>query len=276
MYNETELFKTLEELHGDILYKNAEIYASSDWRKFRDLDKYPVQRQLGELECVFDLDNVSEYHMIMIPQWLNDGGFKFNAWKSSETGMHIHFMTQIRGKENKKALVKLLAKKLEDKFGVKNDLGPMGHNVIRMEYGVHPTKKTQKTLLFNNCGTLFPINEIDDAVLAQIEMDRPAVQANSGERGGKIPSCIKYILSHKFADGRERLTFTLISWFKGSGRTDTETHALVFDWCKKQNYNINSRLLWSKVKSCTPRVGCRYRHDLLQELGVDMEHCKWE
>jgi hypothetical protein len=272
------LTDTIEE---DIEYKNSTIYESSDWRKFGALSvSQPVQRKLTAGECVFDLDGVTTMHKIMIPNYLKEIGMKFIAWESGPTGMHIHWWSDIVGKKAKKTLTKHMSAKIEEMFGVKNDMGPMGHEVIRAEYSIHPTKGYQKKLLMVNLSPLFFLNDINPS-LRQKVFDSSSTEGSmvgkvAERRDGSMPTCIKYILSHQFADGRERLLFSIVSWYKASGKSEQDTFVLCREWCSRQDYRVNTRMIWAKIKSSSGQVGCMWRHDILEELGVDMEECKWE
>lgn len=275
-----ELLKTLDDIDGLPLFKNSRIYESNDWREFSSLTTdAPVQRKLTAHECVFDLDHVAPIHFETIPQFLTESAFKYIAWKSGPEGMHIHFWTNITGKEAKKKLTELMAQKLEEIFGVKNDLGPMGHGHIRCEFSFHPKKDYQKVFLRANLSTLFPFNDINPNLLQKVlsnDLKSPLKTGKVTAVNGKIPTCMKFILENHFSDGRERLLFSLISWNKASGMTDDENYKSALEWCNKQNYKAGHRALWAKVKSSGGKVGCTYRHSILEEIGCDIGECKWE
>lgn len=277
-----ELDEFLTELNGEpLLFKHSDTYESNLWVT---ADKchtyYPIQRKLGKKECVFDLDHVSKAAMSQIPKWLEAIDFKFQAWQSSDDGMHIHFWTEIEGKEQKKLLVQEMARRLEERFGVKNDLGPMGHGHIRTEYSVHPRKLTTKILITSNLTRLFYINDVSpsikEKVLKMKVSDPSELKSNSGERDGKCPTCMKYILGHRFADGRKRMMFVVASWYKGSGLDDKAAAKKTWEWCQSQGHFTHYSKVWATVNSSNGTVGCRYRHSLLEEIGVDMTKCEWE
>jgi hypothetical protein len=274
-----EWIRKLEMIDSGLpLYKNSKSYESSDWRDYKDLtEPQPVQRKLTLHECVFDLDHVAPIHFESIPEWLKITGLKFIAWKSGHEGIHIHFWTDIHGKYQKKQLVEIMARKIEERFGVKNDLGPMGHQHIRAEYSYHPQKGYQKVLLFDNLNELFPINHIPVELKSQIDaIDTAPVKGKVGMRNGCSPTCIKYILSHQFADGRNRLLFAVVSWFKANGLSDQEVFDKAYEWSKRQGGRLYPRFIWATIRSNNGTVGCTYRHAVLEELGVDMSKCKWE
>lgn len=277
-----ELDEFLTELNGEpLLYKHSATYEGSEWVEAGKCHTYyPIQRKLGARECVFDLDHVSRAAMVQIPKWLDAIDFKYQAWQTSADGMHIHFWTEVEGKERKKVLVEEMSKKFEERFGVKNDLGPMGHGHIRTEGSVHPEKGTTKTLLSSNLRRLFFINDLTPSVREKVFKFEPSdpskLISNAGERDGKCPTCMKYILGHRFADGKKRLMFCVASWYKGSGLDDKAAAKKTWEWCQSQGSFINYSKVWATIHSSNGTVGCRFRHSLLEEIGVDMEHCKWE
>jgi len=271
----------LQELNKEpSLYNDSQVYNHQDWKHLEDCTlKFPIQRKLGKYECVFDLDDVSEWNIQMIPKWLKEIGFKFIAWQSGTYGLHIHFWINIYGKEAKKKAVELMAKNIEEKFGVKNDLGPMGHGHIRAEFSVHPTKGYRKTHILTNLSTLFYINELSHSMrkkVSNLTSYEPLSTHNSVSKDGKVPKCIRYMQSNMFSDGRERIIFSLISFYKASGLDEHEILTKIQNWCNNQNYSISDGQILSKIKSSQGQVGCRFRHTLLEELGHDIGECDWK
>jgi hypothetical protein len=277
----TEVEKFLQDMTGvPSMYNDSNVYEGQNWTTYEFcVHTFPVQRKLTKYECVFDLDDVSEWDIQMIPRWLNEIGFKFIAWQSGPSGLHIHFWTDVNGKEAKKEITRLMAKNIEEKFGIKNDLGPMGHGHIRTEFSVHPIKGYQKTFLMSNISPLFPKNDLSIEMKKKVAdrcVSLPISSSNNAPRDGKTPKCVRYMLSNKFSDGRERIVFSLISWFKGSGLTDDEIFSKIFDWSQNQNYLISVGTIKSKIRSSSGRVGCNFRHQLLEELGHDVAECDWK
>ncbi len=271
--NSAQYFDLIHDIASeDILFKNSPHYQSSDWRPLSDCTTVPVQRTLTSGECVFDFDGVSNLDMKAIPLWLRDAQMKFAAFRSSSTGMHIHFWTNVHGTNRKKALVRRLAAKIEEVFGVKNDLQPMSHGVIRTEYANHPVKGEQKVPLDVNIPYIDPINVIPSHVLVDLGEDDSYTTYSgvTGNPGGLMPKCMRYILSHQFSDGRDRLLFSIVSWFKASGKTDQEIFDIAYEWCKRQDYHVSPSAVMAKIQSSSGQVGCRFRHELLEELGIDI------
>lgn len=280
MKNLIEVEKLLQEITGvPSIYNDSTKYNHQNWTTLEYCQSdFPVQRKLTKFECVFDLDDVSEWNIQTIPRWLKEIGFKFIAWQSGPNGLHIHFWTDLSGKEAKKKITRLMAKNLEDKFGIKNDLGPMGHEHIRTEFSYHPVKGYQKTFIMSNISPLYSKNELSDEMkkkVADKTISLPTTNYNNGIRDGKTPKCIRYILSNKFADGRERLIFTLVSWYKGSGLDDDQILTKIEEWCQSQDYYMSKNNILAKIRSSAGRVGCRYRHELLEELGHNIKDCTW-
>ena len=271
----------LQELNKEpSLYNDSKVYNEQNWKHLPDCTlKFPIQRKLGKYECVFDLDDVSEWNIQMIPKWLKEIGFKFIAWQSGTNGLHIHFWINLANKEAKKATVMLMAKNIETKFGIKNDSAPMGHGHIRTEFSIHPTKGYKKTHIMTNLTPLFYVNELSFKMkkkVANICSYEPQSTNNSMSKDGKTPKCIRYMLSNTFSDGRERIIFSLISWFKASGLDNFDILVKIKEWCEKQNYIISDNVINSKINSSQGRVGCRFRHQLLEDLGHDIGECDWK
>lgn len=258
---------------GTLLFKDSEQYASTSWRPFRYLSvSHPIQRKLTERECVFDFDGVNDTQVEWICKDLQSRGLKFVAWRSSANGLHIHYWTDVRGKMAKKSLVKLMAKKVEDKFNIQNDIGPMMQEMIRSEWSIHPKKGDTMKKIFDNLPKIDPINIVPTELKQRVYSHYDDVSKGNGLVGsvkGKSPSCMRYILSHKFTDGRKRLQFIVMSWFKGSGLSNQEVVDATFEWCKRQGLHVSKGSLLRALASNTGSVGCRYRHELLEELGVD-------
>ena len=281
MNNLQEVNDFLYEMTGvQPTFKNSLQYYSTDWTTLDFCEvEFPVQRRLTKYECVFDLDDVSQWNIHMIPKWLNSTGFKFIAWQSGPSGLHIHFWTNVAGKEEKKLVTQLLAEKIEDKFGIKNDIAPMGHGHIRAEFSFHPIKGYRKTFRLANISPLFPKNDLSPEIMKKVDnISRFTPQSTSFNApiDGKTPKCIRYMTSNQFSDGRERIIFSLISWWKGAGLSDDAIFNKLFDWCNSQNYHIGAGQLKSKIRSSQGRVGCRYRHQLLEDLGHDIGECDWK
>lgn len=279
--------ETLQKVHeflsnigANILYKNSYSYNSPDWREFGHLTvANPVQRKLAPNECVLDFDGIDDMTAQLLPQYLTDKGFRHITWRSSSTGIHVHFFTQFTDKDTKKAIVQMIAKPLEERFGLINDAMPMGHGHIRCEWGFHPEKSEQKKFVTANIGALFYQNHINPNDIPKVRRFG-STSAPSGVRlgqvKGKIPTCMKYILSTKLEDGKKRLLFAVVSWYKATGGTQEEVETLVRDWVALQGAQWNQRQFQATWNSCSATVGCRFRHQILEELGVDMSKCKIE
>jgi hypothetical protein len=257
-----------------VLYKDSMVYNSNKWKPLSEcITSFPVHRKLTVYECILDLDNVAPTHFETIPQYLNETGLKFIAYKSSNSGMHIHFWCDVFGKNEKRMLVEHIASKLEMIFGVKNDILPMGHGFIRAEYSFHPVKNTQKVPIYYNISELEYVNHIDNDLRSRININTCSEQVVS-TTGGDLTTCMKYILSHSFVDGRDRLLFAIISWYKSDGKSAHDTVEIAWNWCKKQpNFVISKSALYAKYNSTSGTVGCKWRHAILNELGVDMSRC---
>ena len=279
--------KTLQEVQAflnnigaSVLYKNSYSYNCPDWREFEDLTvANPVQRKLAPNECVLDFDGIDDMTAQLLPQYLTDKGFRHITWRSSSTGIHVHFFTQYTSKSIKKAIVNMVAEPLERRFGLVNDIMPMGHGHIRCEWGFHPEKGEQKKFVASNIGTLFYENYIDAKDLPKVSSNQATSAQNGALIGtvkGKIPTCMKYILGTKLSDGKKRLFFAVVSWYKATGGSKDEVAALVRSWSEMQGQQWSVKQFNATWNSCAGSVGCKFRHQILEELGLDMSKCKIE
>ena len=271
MINFTQFLHDIAE--ETILYKNSAQYESRDWLPLKMITvANPVQRKLLANECVFDFDNIDEEKANLICAWLKDAQLKFIAFMSSPTGLHVHFFCDIFKQDQKKTLVRIMSRKIEELFNIKNDINPMNQQFIRSELSIHPKKNVTKRQIFCNINQIDYINFIPIELKNQLSESMEYVGASvSGSDKGLAPKCIKFITSNSFADGRMRLIFVLASWYIGSKKSKQETFTLLKTWCKKQNYNVSSSKLWATIACSEGRVGCRYRHELLEDLGFDVK-----
>lgn len=254
------------------LYKNSLQYECKDWREYEKLDVYPpVQRELCRNECVLDFDNVSAIDKQVICDYYKNAGLKFWAWESSESGLHIHFWVDIIGKQAKKKLVAELTRGARETLGIACDIQPMSHGVIRAEHSASPKHGFIKREFMQNLPVLNPINNLSPQMKQLVMTDEEAAKhavGRVGAKNGKAPKCVKYMLSHQFTDGRVRILFALISFWKASKVNDIDILSNATAWCQTQKYYYPKGKLIACIKSSNGRVGCAYRHSLLEELGV--------
>jgi len=123
--------------------------------------------------------------------------------------------------------------------------------------------------------TLDPLNTVPDKLRKQLDI-APMTFGNSNSKliNGKMPKCMRYILSHQFSDGRQRMLFTIVSWYKANGYSDKDNVRFASEWARRQGLNIPTGKIWASVKSTNGSVGCNYRHGLLEEIGVDIGKCE--
>lgn len=262
---------------GKVYYKDSETY-NGLWVEYNFLQvKHPSQRKLTKGECVLDFDNVTDSQCNMIIAWLDALRFKYTAWKSSKTGMHIHYWVDVRGKEPLKHIVKKMADKIEAQFGISVDTQPMNHGFIRCEFSYHPEKGEQKTLIKNTVNIIDPINPVPQRIKESLPENEfiTFTGGKTKEVDGKMPKCIRYILSHQFSDGRQRLLFVLASWYKANNKSHNEIVELCYEWAKRQDYAISRGKISAFVNSTGGKVGCKFRHELLEEIGVDIGKCEY-
>lgn len=256
-----------------ILYKNSALYQSKDWRRLVQLDTYPVQRKLCHNEIVLDYDSCPETMTNVLPRWLDANGLRFEAWSSSRNGLHIHLW--VTDADNKFWIAKDIARKVKQTLGLTCDFGPMQGNIIRTEGSTHPKKKYVKVQVFSNLSRLFFLNDLRPSGGHKVFNSGSTGASKSKPRAGQIPTCIKYILGHKFNDGRKRLMFTVASWYVAQGLDKKTATEKTWKWAKEQG-GISWQEVYASVNSTQGRVGCTTRHQILEEIGVDMSDCKWE
>lgn len=261
------------------VFKDSLTYEGNCWRNAEECSVYPIQRKLTTRECVFDFDNISASKMYEICIWMKESCFKFEAWLSSPTGLHIHFWSDIVTKDRKKILTELMSEKVFEKFGVENDIGPMSHGFIRTEGSRHPRKGYEKILFMSNIGRVFPVNELDGLTKKKVAdmglTSNGKDTSNAGERQGKCRTCMKMILDGTFDDCRKRLMFTVASHYIATGQTKTEAVESTWTWAQRQG-GIGKNEVVASVYSTSGKVGCYTRHNLLEEVGIGIEDCKWE
>ena len=270
------IFGTLTGINNGvpIIVKDAEVYESSNWVPYTQCQtKYPIQRKLLPTECVMDFDKVTDIQVTLITNYLKSTGIKFNAWKSSNTGMHVHFFCNVTNKYEKIELVHIVSSRVEELFGVKNDINPMRQEFIRCEYSYHPKKGTQKLPLYLGINPLFYVNSFPHEIMSIVAKNVPKLDENGRPIIKNLPKslenppkCVRYILSNRFTDGRKRLLFALAGWYKNL-IPDEEILKLLKEWAQKQDMNISDYKIRATIRSTNGTVGCRYRHLLLEELG---------
>ena len=273
------------------LFKDSEHYDSKRWVQRQEcVTERPIQRMLSEHECVLDYDNISLPQQQELLDWFDEIEFKYEAWMSSPTGLHIHFFTPLTGRDKKRSLVEIVGNKIDLKFSykdkndeivytIKHDIYPMHSNFIRAEYSIHPKKGCEKILLRAKIPRLFPFNELTPTVMQKVfEMSStgaPMTISNSGLKGTKCRTCMNHILSNRFHDCRKRLMFTVASHFVAQKLPKSECVHLTWQWAKQQG-GITYSEVYASVMSSSGRVGCNMRHKLLEEVGVDIGDCRWE
>jgi len=254
------------------LYLNSSDYSGKDWKLKEDCSVFS-NRKLCKYEIVVDFDNVSHDQKTQILTWFIKHNFLFVIYTSSETGLHLHFFSKYKNKFHKRKLLELIEQDLK----IPIDSGPVMRGWIRAEDSVHPVKKTIKTLLYTNISKLaylsplFYTNELSYSthkkVLSQSILGDEIILSPETE----TPKSIRYMLSHKFTDGRSRIIFCLMSYWKDKGLDNNKIFENTKEWLRKQNYYIQDHKIWASIYSNKARVRDNYRLNLLNELGVDIK-----
>jgi hypothetical protein len=68
-----------------------------------------------------------------------------------------------------------------------------------------------------------------------------------------------------------RILFALISFWKASKINDIDILKNAEVWCREQSYNHPRNKIIAYIKASNGRVGCNFRHCLLEELGVAVD-----
>jgi hypothetical protein len=252
----------LEELNP--LYLNSKDYQGKDWRPKHEC-RYYVNRKLCLKEIVADYDGIDIDIKQKIINWYKDSGFKFAAYSSSDSGLHIHFFTQLVNKYHKKQFLAYIQKK----SGFKVDDGPIMRGWIRAEDSIHPRKGCKKELIYSNLRPFFYTNELDDSIIQKVisqptqELDISKIKPEKNK-----PRSIKLMENNVFANGRKRIMFCLISWYVSQKKTNDEVYALITEWMSKQpNCYIPNSMIYGSIHSSKGAVRDSYRIKLLKELG---------
>lgn len=247
------------------LYLNSLSYASNDWRQREDLTvSTPVQRQILPNEIVADFDCVVDGYVDERPKitdYFLKHNYKFALFRSSNTGVHVHFFANAKDKYNKFGILKLIEKDL----GVKVDAQVVKRGIIRAENSYHPEKKMEKSLVYSNVSPFSYVNELPVEMLIKASDFKPkrVIRHDSGE----TPKCIKFIQSNSFSDGRQRLMFVLASWYKSQGVKEEDIYAHIKEWAKRQGMKSSRYNIKSVINSADGSMTCTGRHELLEELG---------
>ncbi len=119
---------------------------------------------------------------------------------------------------------------------------------------------------------LFEFNDIPDEWYKEFKkkVDEITVYITTEDENGNLP-CITYFLQEDFkhlADGRQRAMFILASYFKRKGLPDDLAYEKIQAW---NQYHLNSYLKPMQIRACIRSnkglIGCKYRKQLLAELG---------
>lgn len=258
-------------------FLDSTSYFSSSWKTRAECKhEYPIQRRLCNGETVADFDKVKKADKAWIYQWFFERDFRFAFFNSSDNGCHVHFFTKVHGKYRKQGLLKIIEqsinkdRKNQDLEELKIDDGPVMRNWIRSEDSMHPKKGTRKILLWSNISHFFYINELSDTIMEKVQrisLSGPDLSKIPKETG--VPQSIRYMQSNSFADGRNRIMFCLVSWYKSQGFNNDEIYQKIQEWVHRQSScYISPTKIHGCIYSSTGLVRETYRKKLLDELGI--------
>lgn len=261
------------------------------------IDKYDYNhRDQFPDEIILDLDDTKEKnnrarHELHIA--FRDEGISYSIWSTGGDGYHIHVRWKgLEKVSDIRTMKNFLADWLLGDVDVKIDRQLFGKHLVRREYGLYE-KMAPKEQKYKHCvaSSVFnEKNEIPDVVWKRYREHiikyalRRMKPVKKYEKGSKRPKCVDFLLSTDFKllkDGGKRAMFILTSYYRNL--PNEELANLLKHYNK---YNLKEPLLphqiISTIRSCRRHkgrpVGCRYRHELLRDIGAGhiAEQCEHE
>lgn len=259
-----------------VLYLESKDYSGKSW-KVKSECKYFSNRKVMPNELPLDFDDLKDFwgSYAKISKYFINKGYLFWIYQSGISGIHLHFFAyDITNKYQKKELILMIEKDL----GIKIDYAPAYKGWIRAEDSVHPVKKFKKILLFTNVHPVayldkrFYFNRLSVSItkkLSKMSFSEPTIDNIPVEKDK--PRSIKFMQNNTFANGRKRILFCLISWWKSRGLSDAQVFSKSKDWINRQNYFISDLSIKASINSSNGTVRDKYRLELLEELGFSVE-----
>lgn len=238
-------------------------------------------------EIVLDLDAATEEEnfstLKTLSKRLVELGVKHSVFTTGGKGYHIHTFWKgfDRVSENrllKEKLFEWMTKGIDGKF----DKQLLGNHMVRMEGGKyekayprevfkHMVGRERDHFVRNEipaCAWQAYRQEVLEYALKRVKPFKGVTQR------GHMPECMRYILSERFKehkDGGKRAIFVVANWYHAL--PDEELLALLKTF---NSYNLREPLLERELvgqmkrakEHSGRRVGCRYRHELLESIGA--------
>lgn len=282
-----DVYKYLEEHSPDckLAYHPSKrsrwIYTTVSERE--DLDYN--HRSVLQNEVVLDLDAKTKEEnfeaLRKIVARLGALGIKHSVWESGGKGFHVHTFWKRLGTVKEQRLMKdLLSAWLTWRTGAKVDTQLNGNHLVRLEYGYYEkTYPKGDRKLPINAENHFVENEIPEHLWGEYATEvlswalrRLSPEKKKPLRG--VPICLRYIMSQEFKkhrDGTKRALFVIASYHRKL--SDDALFELLTEY---NSYYCSEKLSDRKIKSLIRSVrkhkgrpvGCRYRHELLREVGA--------
>lgn len=282
-------------LHPEGIWMEAQSKKSfSKWflvKSFDDFDNSFNTRQVLPEELVLDIDsddiNRAKEVANLLCERLNDVKFNYSLWKSGGKGYHIHifFPELLEHKTNERiTLKKKLTKWIAGEY-FKKDVctsNCSSKTLIALERAKHRKSGKPKSLI------LFGHNREDKNKIPEDVLINTKQELKSWEKidfipiiDGDTPPCIKFIMGEEFASYKEcrgRALFVLTSFYMRQ-MTNEEVYIKLKGWRDKvlKGYTkITNYKIKATIASNKGAVGCPYRKELLDEIGINKcTNCKY-
>jgi len=263
-------------------------YKTKEYDYYINAYKEPNHREIMPDEVVLDIDashslSIKEKKeettklMKILQEKLSSLAMGYSVWNSGGSGYHFHlFFPKLMKypKYERDELKRMIKKHLGYGYLTGKAHVCMGGGTLIQIEGRWNRKGSRKTHV-KTVGD-FESNELPDAVLKKYLNEKEAMKHRKPVvfHCNDKPSCIKFFEAEDFLatnDGWNRASFILAAFYRDSGKTKEEALDLLGDW---NEYVLNRRIPIKNIKSTVysvykskRRMTCRYRKNLLEELG---------
>lgn len=288
------------------------FYGTDDYLDIIKKYDFVNQRQRMVDELIFDIDIdfgkfitfknekslLAEKIGRIICNRLNKDKINNYYYNSGGDGGHIHaFVDELKEIPNtlyrseiKKMLISyyskgFLVKKKDLPYHVCNTGSCSDNALICLENSLSRKGKLKKLIFYNEYEEPSKINkEVYNKFNENIieKANKPKVLNYLEKQNKTKPPCIIFFEMEDFKaiqDGRKRVAFILISYYKKLGLSDDEIYSKLIDWkhsVLNEYDNIQDFWIKSAISSNKGTVGCRYKKEILTELGISniCKECK--
>lgn len=260
------------------VYLTADSKEAKERLKFED---YPNHYRIPPNEIIIDIDtdNAKDRDDVETEILARvEGNFTYAMYRNPSGKSHFHFLFDELDRytcDERKLLKTIILRDLCHGLIRKGkiDMQLVGKHCVRMPYGeyekIYPLVKFKEP---EHIMKYFQFNELKQSWITEMKtkIAEIIIYITKQEMNGNFP-CINYFLHEDFnkkLDCRKRALFIIASYFKNKGLSNQETFNEIMTW---NNYYLNNHLKPLLVRSCIKSnngsVGCRYRKELLTELG---------